>query len=86
MPSSSSTPRAWFAPAPAASLLVFRFGSDQPGATFLCKVDRAPFARLRAHFARRYGLGGHVLKVKARGSSGLSTRPRPSSASGSSRG
>jgi hypothetical protein len=52
-------------------LLVFRFGSDQPGATFLCKVDRGPFGACPRRLARRFGLGRHVLKVEARGSSGL---------------
>jgi subtilisin family serine protease len=56
--------------------VVFRFGSDQRGATFLCKVDRSPFAPCRARFVRRLALGPHVLKVKARGVGGL-TDPTP---------
>jgi subtilisin family serine protease len=56
--------------------VVFRFGSDQRGATFLCKVDRSNFAPCSARFVRRLGPGGHVLKVKARGLSGL-TDPTP---------
>jgi subtilisin family serine protease len=51
--------------------LVFGFGSDQGGATFLCRVDRAAFSACPARFARRYALGRHVLRVKARGSAGL---------------
>jgi subtilisin family serine protease len=54
-----------------AARVVFRFGSDQAGATFLCKFDRAPYRDCSSRFARRYGLGRHVLKVKARGTSGL---------------
>ncbi len=51
--------------------VVFRFSADQPGATFLCKVDHSRFRACPSRFARRFGLGRHVLKVKARGLSGL---------------
>jgi subtilisin family serine protease len=51
--------------------VVFRFGSDQAGATFLCKQDRAPYRPCSSRFARRYGLGRHVLRVRARGTTGL---------------
>ncbi|HST70575.1 MAG TPA: S8 family serine peptidase [Solirubrobacterales bacterium] len=54
--------------------LVFRFGSDQPGATFLCKVDHAPYRACSSRFARRYGLGRHVVRVQARGAGGLLDR------------
>lgn len=56
--------------------VVFRFGSDQRGVTFLCKVDRSTFAPCRARFVRRLAIGKHVLKVKARGANGL-TDPTP---------
>jgi hypothetical protein len=49
---------------------VFRFGSNQRGVTFLCKVDRTRFHRCPARFARRYPLGRHVLRVKARSADG----------------
>ncbi len=49
---------------------VFLFGSDQGGVTFLCKVDRGRFHRCKAWFVRRYRLGRHVLRVKARGADG----------------
>ena len=51
--------------------LVFRFGSDQPDATYLCKVDRSRFRACAARFVRRYPLGRHLLQVKARGAGGL---------------
>jgi hypothetical protein len=51
--------------------LVFRFGSDQADATFLCKVDRRAFQPCSSRFARRYGLGRHVVKAKAKGAAGL---------------
>jgi subtilisin family serine protease len=47
--------------------VVFRFGSDQPGANFLCKLDRSAFGSCRARYVRRLASGSHVLKVKARG-------------------
>jgi hypothetical protein len=46
--------------------LVIRFGSGRAGAGFLCKVDRRPYRPCSRRFARRYALGRHVLKVKAR--------------------
>jgi subtilisin family serine protease len=46
--------------------LVFRFGSDQPGATFLCKVDRAAFVVCGARLVRRFAVGSHTVCVKAR--------------------
>lgn len=56
--------------------VVFRFGSDQQGATFICKVDRSAFAPCSARFVRKLAAGSHVLKVKARATSGL-TDPTP---------
>lgn len=52
--------------------LAFRFGSDQPGVTFLCKVDRTPFGVCSSRFFRRYGLGRHVVRVKALSAGDLS--------------
>ena len=60
----------------AGAWVIFLFGSDQRGVTFLCKVDRAAFAPCRARIARRLAAGPHVLKVKARGVGGL-TDPTP---------
>ncbi len=51
--------------------LVFRFNADQTGATFLCKVDRSPFAVCEPKLVRRFAIGRHAVKVKARGASGL---------------
>jgi hypothetical protein len=51
--------------------LVFRFGSDQGDATFLCKVDRARFHSCPTRFVRRYAPGRHQLRVKALGAGGL---------------
>jgi hypothetical protein len=54
-----------------AARLVFGFGSDQAGATFLCRLDRGRFRTCPARFARRYALGRHRLQVKALGAGGL---------------
>jgi subtilisin family serine protease len=51
--------------------VVFRFGSDQAGVTFLCKLDRGAFRACASRIARRFGLGRHVIRVKAVGSTGL---------------
>ena len=55
----------------------FRFGSDQGGVTFLCKVDRGRFHRCDGRFVRRYRLGRHVLRVKARRNSDGATDATP---------
>lgn len=57
--------------------LAFRFGSDQGGVTFLCKVDRGRFHRCNAWLVRRYGIGPHVLRVKARRNSDGATDATP---------
>ncbi|HEX5988809.1 MAG TPA: S8 family serine peptidase [Solirubrobacterales bacterium] len=51
--------------------LVFRFRSDQADAGFLCNVDRTGFRPCAATLSRRFRLGRHVVKVKARGATGL---------------
>ncbi|HET7508605.1 MAG TPA: S8 family serine peptidase, partial [Solirubrobacterales bacterium] len=56
--------------------IVFRFGSNQRGATFLCKLDRSAFRACPARLVRRLAAGTHVLKVKARSVDGL-TDPTP---------
>jgi subtilisin family serine protease len=51
--------------------LAFRFGSDQANVTFLCKVDRRAYRACGSRFVRLYALGRHVVRVKAKGSTGL---------------
>ncbi|HKO38049.1 MAG TPA: S8 family serine peptidase [Solirubrobacterales bacterium] len=51
--------------------LVLRFGSDQTGTTFLCRLGRASYRACSSRFVRRYGLGRHVVRVKALGAGGL---------------
>ncbi|HEV2859121.1 MAG TPA: S8 family serine peptidase [Solirubrobacterales bacterium] len=54
----------------------FVFGSDQAGSSFLCKVDRSAYRGCAPSFRPRVRAGVHVLKVKARGATGL-TDPTP---------
>ncbi|HEV2789983.1 MAG TPA: S8 family serine peptidase [Solirubrobacterales bacterium] len=51
--------------------VVFRFGSDQPGVTFLCKIDKGVFRPCASRIARRFGVGSHVIRVKALNAAGL---------------
>jgi CSLREA domain-containing protein len=44
----------------------FRFGSDEPGSTFLCKLDRRPFKPCRSpRIYRHLRPGRHAFRVKA---------------------
>ncbi|HET6997469.1 MAG TPA: S8 family serine peptidase [Solirubrobacterales bacterium] len=45
---------------------VFRFGSDEQGATFVCKVDRGLLRVCNSRIVRRFGAGKHVVQVRAR--------------------
>jgi hypothetical protein len=49
----------------------FRFGSDEPGSTFQCRVDAKAFRACRSPFTtKRLKLGRHTVKVRARDESG----------------
>jgi hypothetical protein len=49
----------------------FRFGSDERGSTFQCKLNGKPFRSCRSPFTtRRLALGPHTFKVRARDASG----------------
>lgn len=48
----------------------FRFASNESGVVFLCKIDRARFRRCGRHMVRRFPLGRHALRVKARDADG----------------
>lgn len=50
--------------------VVFRFGSNDADATFLCKLDRQPFRACRRRVVRRLAPGPHVMRVKARDAEG----------------
>ena len=51
--------------------LAFRFGSDQADVAFLCRVDRGRFHQCGRRLRRRFGAGGHAVRVKARNAAGL---------------
>lgn len=51
--------------------VVFRFGSDQAGVTFACRIDAGLFRPCGERLARRFGIGVHVLRVFARNAGGL---------------
>ncbi|HEX5984196.1 MAG TPA: hypothetical protein VFY69_08325, partial [Solirubrobacterales bacterium] len=55
----------------ATARVVFRFGSDQAGVAFLCKVDNATFRACATRIVRRLRPGRHVIRVKARNGAGL---------------
>jgi hypothetical protein len=50
--------------------VVFRFGSDEAGATFFCRVDGAPIRICPERFVRRFAAGSHVLRAMARDAEG----------------
>lgn len=53
-----------------AARVVLRFGSDEPGAGFLCRIDRAPSRPCPARLVRRFRLGSHVVRAFARDAAG----------------
>lgn len=49
----------------------FRFGSDEKGSTFQCKLDGKPFRACKSPFtSKRLALGPHTFKVRARDETG----------------
>jgi len=55
-----------------AARVVFRFGSDEPAATFACRIDGGLFRPCPQRLVRRFAPGWHVVKVAARSPSGKS--------------
>jgi Subtilase family len=53
---------------------LFRFGSDQAGVTFLCRVDGEPFHACPPKLVKRLRPGPHVLRVMARNTNGSTDR------------
>jgi hypothetical protein len=53
-------------------LASFAFGSDQPGSTFQCKLDKAPFRACSSPFKRKVKPGRHTFQVRAIGATGVS--------------
>jgi Subtilase family len=50
--------------------VVFRFGANVRGVTFLCNVDGGPYHPCPERFVRRFSLGRHTVRVKARAGDG----------------
>lgn len=50
--------------------LTFRLGSDEPMASFLCKVDNHPFQRCAERFSHRFVRGRHTVRARARNAAG----------------
>jgi hypothetical protein len=48
----------------------FRFASNEPGATFVCKVDRGLLRFCGRRISRRFGEGKHSVRVRARDRAG----------------
>lgn len=56
----------------------FRFGADEPGATFECKLDHKPYRPCRSPFTTKsLAIGPHRFQVRAR--SGSEVDPTPAS-------
>jgi hypothetical protein len=49
---------------------VFRFGSNEAGTSFVCRIDGSFFRPCPARLARQFTLGWHVIKVAARDAAG----------------
>ena len=45
---------------------VFRLGADEPNVAFLCRFDAGPLRACGGRIARRFVVGQHVVRVKAR--------------------
>jgi Subtilase family len=46
--------------------ILFRFGSDQTGVTFACRIDTGLFRPCGERLVRRFGIGMHAVRVFAR--------------------
>lgn len=51
--------------------VVFRFGSDQAGTSFACRIDAGLFRPCGERLVRRFGIGAHVFRVFALDVNGL---------------
>jgi len=49
---------------------VFRFGSNEPNVTFICRVDGGLPRFCKRRLARRFRIGPHVVRVRARDAAG----------------
>jgi subtilisin family serine protease len=49
---------------------VFRFGSNEPNVTFICRIDGGLPRFCKRRLARRFRIGPHVVRVRARDAAG----------------
>jgi hypothetical protein len=54
--------------------VVMRFGSDETGVSYTCRVDGGFFRSCPERFARRFGVGAHAVLVVARDAAGSADR------------
>jgi hypothetical protein len=54
--------------------VAFRFGSNEPGVTFACRIDGGLFRPCPERLVRRFGAGPHTLRVVALDASGNGDR------------
>jgi len=54
--------------------VVFRFGSDQDGVHFVCRIDDGLFRPCPERLVRGFGIGWHMLRVAARNADGVGDR------------
>jgi hypothetical protein len=82
LPVPSARPRTFFRQRPPRTIrtraskakVVFRFGSDQAGASFVCRIDGAPFRVCPQRLVRRFAVGLHTVRVFARDAAGNADR------------
>ncbi len=49
---------------------VFRLGADESGVDFFCRIDAAPLRACGTRIVRRFAIGQHAVRVRARDSAG----------------
>jgi hypothetical protein len=82
VPKPGPAPRTFFLQRPTKNVLtrhrqarvVFRFGSDDAGASFVCRIDGGFFRPCPERLVRRFPLGWHTVEVAARDAGGIGDR------------
>jgi len=82
LPAKSVRPRTFFRRRPPRTIrtraskakAVFRFGSDQDGVSFVCRIDGDPLRACPQRLVRRFAIGWHTVRVFARDAAGNADR------------
>ncbi len=82
LPAQSVRPRTFFRRRPPRTIrtrarkakVVFRFGSDQAGVSFVCRIDGDPLRACPQRLVRRFAIGWHTVRVYARDAAGNADR------------